>query len=452
MKTDSREFSQEIEISRSRTSAIENRLNAYGTIHEQSWLEISRIADEHREEGRELKEVYLDLHERNDNQQMAWSRAMTDVISKRMEIKQGAADSDRSMTEEEKTEYDDLEERHQRIVRKAKEMATDFSIAKLEYQNQRLSRSPANKIHSILEGRIPESKKLSIAPIIDDNVTDKARKTVGHASAFFAKTMASRFFVNQDKRRLASRTNPDHAIFLTGSDVHRSHGFQPKVHKSGVTRASYVSGYGIQINEDVPASTVVHEFAHMLEDIPAVKEAENDLLSRRIDPDETINMRGKFKYHNFEESETGNKDDFGKVFGDDGASAYYAGKTYEDGSGELVSMGIEMMFKDPVTLTKDRELFDFVSSVMDGTIGGNPRDSSEAGKTNPWGVGRGISNDNIDFVESHRGRAGISDHDFSRILEEFDSSETKDLSNHEAMILVRRMDEIGSTGNKRGMQ
>ena len=69
--------------------------------------------------------------------------------------------------------------------------------------------------------------------------------------------------------------------------------------------------------------------------------------------------------------EIGNKDSFDRLF-DDPKTHYYAhytGKRYAAGSGEVVSMGLQAMYNDPVGFArKDPEYFKFIASLLDGTL------------------------------------------------------------------------------------
>jgi hypothetical protein len=48
---------------------------------------------------------------------------------------------------------------------------------------------------------------------------------------------------------------------------------------------------------------------------------------------------------------------------------HYCGKYYKDGATEIISMGLEKMYKDPIAfLDKDPEYFEFIVKVMWGDL------------------------------------------------------------------------------------
>jgi hypothetical protein len=117
------------------------------------------------------------------------------------------------------------------------------------------------------------------------------------------------------------------------------------------------------------ASVVVHEIGHQLNEAPHVKELANAFWEHRFGGEAATPMRDVCKRCGYDKDEEGHKDDLGKVFGEgkDAHRAYYAGKRYESGQTELVSMGLEQLHRDPVKLAKaDPEYFNFLHAVLSG--------------------------------------------------------------------------------------
>jgi hypothetical protein len=117
------------------------------------------------------------------------------------------------------------------------------------------------------------------------------------------------------------------------------------------------------------ASVVVHEVGHQLNEAPHVKELANAFWEHRFGGEAPTPMRDVCKHCGYDKDEEGHQDDLGKVFGEgkDAHRAYYAGKRYEGGQTELVSMGLEQLHRDPVKLAKaDPEYFNFLHAVLSG--------------------------------------------------------------------------------------
>jgi len=109
--------------------------------------------------------------------------------------------------------------------------------------------------------------------------------------------------------------------------------------------------------------TVVHELGHLIEHRkPGVRERAQAFLEYRVAGETPVDM-GELRKSPEMAGEMGRKDNFDKVFGD--RSGYYVGKVYSSGSTEIISMGLEQMYRDPVEFArKDPEYFQFMVSVL----------------------------------------------------------------------------------------
>jgi predicted ABC-type ATPase len=150
----------------------------------------------------------------------------------------------------------------------------------------------------------------------------------------------------------------------------------------GIAEAGVVS-----LSTSTGRSTVVHEFGHQLEKGNAeVAKLADDFLQKRVAGSPEINMRDTFGSR-YSSDEIGREDDFAKAFkavqfsssDEAGNLAAYAGKKYQHqgqdtgtgfkyyGSTEVLSMGLELITKDPVAFAKaDPEWFDFTAGVVTG--------------------------------------------------------------------------------------
>ena len=119
-------------------------------------------------------------------------------------------------------------------------------------------------------------------------------------------------------------------------------------------------------------ATFVHEFSHAIEEkMPGVHEACVDFLRERTRGDELVSLKDKFG-DQFRDNEFGRADDFAKAFGDaEGAerNGLYVGKDYGGRATEILSMGVELLYRDPSGFAKrDPEYCAFVLGILDGSL------------------------------------------------------------------------------------
>lgn len=126
---------------------------------------------------------------------------------------------------------------------------------------------------------------------------------------------------------------------------------------------------------DSSKSTYLHEYGHQIEfgNTEAARLA-SDFLSARIKDDEVVSFREKFGDF-YKEDERGADDNFGIAmdalgYGENSNTrAHYAGKIYKNGSTEVISMGMELLHRNPYEFaTNDPEWFDLVSGVVTGRL------------------------------------------------------------------------------------
>lgn len=134
-------------------------------------------------------------------------------------------------------------------------------------------------------------------------------------------------------------------------------------------RAHYTNGR-VRINENTEAAVVAHEAGHHLNEDPRVKKLCADFLEARLKGQPPQKLKALFPNSKFGDDEEGNKDDFDKAFQSLSAAApYYVGKIYKGGQTEVISMGIEMLYRDPATFARaDPEFFQFVTGVVSGRL------------------------------------------------------------------------------------
>lgn len=137
-----------------------------------------------------------------------------------------------------------------------------------------------------------------------------------------------------------------------------------------VGRPKYNSGKNlITLTSRTSVSTVIHEFGHAIEEnVPGIFEACAAFWKHRCGNEKPVDL-GDF---NPEMSgEFGYRDKFSKVLSiiskDLGAESVYAGKIYDEGGTEILSIGLQALYADPIGFAeKDREYFDFVIATIYG--------------------------------------------------------------------------------------
>jgi len=153
---------------------------------------------------------------------------------------------------------------------------------------------------------------------------------------------------------------------------------------------------GISCATNAEISTYVHEMGHQLENsVPGLEKRANEFKRYRIQKSGRSNrkMVEVFPGYGYTQDEIGNDDDFHAAFDRDwkpgktypphaeygsnssytersaANSAFYTGKNYTHGSTEVLSMGFELLYEDPVGFAeRDPEFFKFIVGVLDGTI------------------------------------------------------------------------------------
>jgi len=138
-------------------------------------------------------------------------------------------------------------------------------------------------------------------------------------------------------------------------------------------RSAAYSNRVVEMNRNAPIKVHAHEQAHIIQyTVPGVQRRLDEFLAYRVGTGEKIvQFKDKWPASKFKPDEYGYKDDFVKTFGDE-ASAYYAGKVGgagNDSAREILSMGVELLYADPVGFAeRDPEYFKFILGLLDGSI------------------------------------------------------------------------------------
>jgi len=142
-----------------------------------------------------------------------------------------------------------------------------------------------------------------------------------------------------------------------------------KIAKTIKSRSSYnIKSKIVSLSPNVDEGTMFHELAHLLEDTSPheLGKLSKGFLHYRTLADEAPHiLLDDYPESRYRFFEVGLEDKFGKTFGRR-SSGLYAGKYYPE-STEILSMGVELLYNDPVGFAKrDPEYFHFVVSVLKG--------------------------------------------------------------------------------------
>lgn len=149
-------------------------------------------------------------------------------------------------------------------------------------------------------------------------------------------------------------------------------------------RAFFDAADGIGLDRYSQANSVVHECGHLLESKlseTGVAKLKGFISSRFSDESKDVDMGA---YNKDMKGEIGNTDDMEKLFGKGSAAAAYVGKMYKDGSTEILSMGVELMYKYGEKFARtDPEYFALVLSLIDDASRDRSKDPPKP-DGNPW--------------------------------------------------------------------
>ena len=121
----------------------------------------------------------------------------------------------------------------------------------------------------------------------------------------------------------------------------------------------------------------VHEYGHQIEyGSGEIRNLTRDFLNSRTSGEEVVNFSEKFPESGYRDTEKGAKDGFAAAHEAAGFDkqeserrAYYVGKRYRAGHTEVLTMGLELMHKNPAAFAKsDPEWFDLVSGITTGRL------------------------------------------------------------------------------------
>lgn len=216
-------------------------------------------------------------------------------------------------------------------IRKRQALAVDDART-LRWESDNLQQQATEAFHKSIE--LPKAQTKPIQNLIDNSVSRSDRLGIEMA------TEALSPLIHKD-------IHPN-GVEHYATTNNRAFAVSNQIHQSNVDRA-----------------TTWHEYGHVIEhENPGVKRAAQAFLQKRCGNEAPVSMKERFG-GDFTAKEVGRKDGFDKIFGE--RSGYYTGKTYSDGSTEVISKGLEAMARYPAKFAKtDPEYFNFMLGVMRG--------------------------------------------------------------------------------------
>ncbi|MGE3409022.1 MAG: phage portal protein [Pirellulales bacterium] len=178
-------------------------------------------------------------------------------------------------------------------------------------------------------------------------VADKHRTSVNQGKAFLRKAVDARY-AEAGPIEIAD-TRPGQRSHFTAVNW----------------RPGNATKHAIHLEDGEDAAIVVHEYAHAIEIDPEARRMSRSFLASRTKDSVFKKLKDVFPSLPYMPHEIGADDDFSEAFG---GSAWYVGKYYPT-STEIVSMGLQKMYEDPVGLAKhDPEYFRFLTGILDGSL------------------------------------------------------------------------------------
>ena len=134
----------------------------------------------------------------------------------------------------------------------------------------------------------------------------------------------------------------------------------------------------VRIQGKDKADLVLHELGHRLEHtVSNAKRAANSFHELRVGSEPSMPLRSLFPNHRYGRREFGQGDEWDRsyngIFSDIKNTQFYTGKVYGGRPGdvgrstEIVSMGLQAMYRDPVRFaSNDPEFFKLILAILRG--------------------------------------------------------------------------------------
>lgn len=135
---------------------------------------------------------------------------------------------------------------------------------------------------------------------------------------------------------------------------------------AGAEQRAHATRSMIWLRADERTDVAVHELGHLIEFQHAAAAA-GAFLAHRVGDEPPRLMTDVGPGRGYAAGELGRKDRFDRAF--DEVEAYYVGKQYSHSATEVISMGLQKLYNDPVGFADaDPEYVAFLLGVLDGTL------------------------------------------------------------------------------------
>lgn len=142
---------------------------------------------------------------------------------------------------------------------------------------------------------------------------------------------------------------------------------------TGIGKRAFARGNQVHVSKTTRPQILPHEIGHVIENsTPRIRRAAKQFRDERVKRAGTkdVKMRDLVKgKSSYSDDEVGNVDGFLKLFDDNKVKAAYTSKTYTNGTTEIISTGLELLYQNPVKFARDDpEFFKFITGILNGTL------------------------------------------------------------------------------------
>lgn len=305
---------------------------------------------------------YYDMPTKKDIlQRIADNKELDDII-KRVNEAAGLTPGEYSKLEALRKERDELRDllrgmkygEGQYFTHSKKQYEVISQISELSAKVSKAATEAREAVHKLLA--IPKERQMQIQMGVARGVSPEVK----------AKGKEAREFLQSITAKKETRKVRNTEVGFTSTES-KKHTVEVEL-KQKKGRAYHLNGT-VVLDPKSEVKTHVHEIAHAIEQQGSLQQQAIAFRDARIAAagTSTVKMQQQFPGYGYGAHEVGNKDSFDKYFKE--SSAYYCGKDYGSRATEIITMGIESVYQDPVKFANaDPEYFKFVVGILRGAL------------------------------------------------------------------------------------